>query len=199
MALVYWAVCVFARVAESAGFVATGVGGAAGQIWTALIVLASTACFFASPALQAACLRNAHYLVACYRVGNHVVRVLHLALLSDVERAREILRTRDMCAGPLHYVLIILYGVCHSFMLGDNLKFKYAFALLNVGPQLAMIHAFGADLGDFMAPISVWAASMLLADGTVFGIMRPLWLQAQRAARVDDLKARVVAERARET
>ena len=199
MALVYWAVCVFARVAESAGFVATGVGGAAGHIWTAVVVVASTACFFASPALQAACLRKLPYIGACYRAGNNLLRALHLAPLSDVERAREYLRVRDTCAAPLHYVLVILYGVCHSFMLGDNLKFEYAFALLNVGPQLAMLHAFGADLGDFMGPISVWAASMLVADGTVFGIMRPLWLQAQRAARVDDLKARVVAARARET
>jgi len=199
VALVYWAVCVFARVAESAGFVATGVGGAAGHIWTAVVVVASTACFFASPALQAACLRKLPYIAACYRAGNNLLRALHLAPLSDVERTREILRVRDTCAAPLHYVLVILYGVCHSFMLGDNLKFKYAFALLNVGPQLAMLHAFGADLGDFMGPISVWAASMLVADGTVFGIMRPLWLQAQRAARVDDLKARVVAARARET
>ena len=105
VALFYWALCVFSRVAESAGLKTNGAGGAAGQIYTVLVVLLSTAAvLFASPAFQAACLRNSPYVVALFRAGNHVVRALHLAQLSDDERARVFLRARATHDHPLHYV-----------------------------------------------------------------------------------------------
>ena len=71
-ALLLWAVVVVARVAESAKFIFTGTGGVLGLVWTAFLVVASIAALTASPAVQAACLRNAHYLAAGYLSLIHI-------------------------------------------------------------------------------------------------------------------------------
>ncbi|KAH8052700.1 hypothetical protein JL721_10820 [Aureococcus anophagefferens] len=202
-ALLLWAVVVFACVAESAGLIATGAGGAAGQIWTALVVVASTACFFASPASQAACLRNAHYLVACFTFGNHALRAPSHAALR--RRARTRARARASACHPLYYVLVAFQGICHSFITGGQFKlFQYGFAVVNVGLSLAVIRGAGADASDFLTPLVGWVLTVLLADGCFFVLVRPLWLESQRAAdrqleirvdRVRRARARIAAER----
>ncbi|KAH8045903.1 hypothetical protein JL722_13954 [Aureococcus anophagefferens] len=98
-----------------------------------------------------------------------------------------------------------LEGICHSFITGGQFKlFQYGFAVVNVGLSLAVIRGAGADASDFLTPLVGWVLTVLLADGCFFVLVRPLWLESQRAAdrqleirvdRVRRARARIAAER----
>ena len=125
--------------------------------------------------------------------------------LSDDERAHELSRARASACHPLYYVLVAFQGICHSFITGGQFKlFQYGFAVVNVGLSLAVIRGAGADASDFLTPLVGWVLTVLLADGCFFVLVRPRWLESQRAAdrqleirvdRVRRARARIAAER----
>ena len=81
-------VSVFARLAESANVLSSGLGvSLPGQLWTAIFVLCSSAAV-TEPSFRAACEARAHYLMAGYMLTNHLVRVVLLDALRGA-RARE--------------------------------------------------------------------------------------------------------------
>lgn len=188
--LFYWLVCVFARLAESANVLSSGLGvSLPGQLWTAIFVLCSSAAV-TEPSFRAACEARAHYLMAGYMLTNHLVRVVLLHSLSDDKRDVHVRRVYASMRTPLFYLFTVLIGFCLAFIGCGKPRFQAAFTAAHLALSFLVTRAAGADFGPQGPMWLAWAVTLCAANGLVYGVLKPLWLRSRRGAN-EALKCRV--------
>lgn len=188
--LFYWLVCVFARLAESANVLSSGLGvSLPGQLWTAIFVLCSSAAV-TEPSFRAACEARAHYLMAGYMLTNHLVRVVLLHSLSDDKRDVHVRRVYASMRTPLFYLFTVLIGFCLAFIGCGKPRFQAAFTAAHLALSFLVTRAAGAAFGPQGPMWLAWAITLCVANGLVYGVLKPLWLRSRRGAN-EALKCRV--------
>ena len=188
----WWLLCVVARLAESTNIVNSGLGNsAASQIWTAALVVSASVTATAPPPFQAACLERAHHISLAYTLVTHFVRLLRVYELSDAAREVEIrVVYASIRRSPIYYVLIVLQGFCVAFVCNGRLAFQALYVMLHLSISFAVTRAAGADFDEVAPSAFAWVVAVVAANGVVYGVLKPLWLRAQRGAN-EALKKRV--------
>ena len=85
--VLWWLLCVAARLAESTGVVESGLGtSATSRHFTAIFMIFSSGAATAGKRFQRACLDRTHLIALAYMLLTHVVRVVRIHGLSDGAR-----------------------------------------------------------------------------------------------------------------
>ena len=90
----------------------------------------------------------------------------------------------------LYYVFMFLLGFFLPLTCSGEVRFQSFFACVNVGSSLAVIRVAGGDPRRVSPQIAVWAAAILVSNGAIYGVLKPLWMRAQVSSD-DRLKRRV--------
>ena len=88
----------------------------------------------------------------------------------------------ECIAHPLYYVFMFLLGFFLPLTCSGEVRFQSFFACVNVGSSLAVIRVAGGDPRRVGPQIAVWAAAILVSNGAIYGVLKPLWMRAQARA-----------------
>ena len=186
----YWLLLSAARVAETAGRLSSGVGrGALGAAWTVACV-AFWLYVSLSRDVGRRIVDRAHVLVLVYISVNHALRLVYVYGLDEAAMEEERRKFYECISHPLYYVFMFLLGFFLPLTCSGEVRFQSFFACVNVGSSLAVIRVAGGDPRRVFPQIAVWAAAILVSNGAIYGVLKPLWMRAQVSSD-DRLKRRV--------
>ena len=90
----------------------------------------------------------------------------------------------------MYYAFCFLLGFFMPLTCSGEVKVQCLFVCENLGASLALIRIGGADPRRFTLQFSTWAAAVLVSNGAIYGVLKPLWMRAQVSSD-DRLKRRV--------
>ena len=193
----YWLLLSAARLAETIGQLRSGVGrGTFDLPWT--IACLAFWLFFAHASASGAVVSHrivdlSHFLVLTYMAVCHVLMLVYITGLSESQSAEERRNLYAYSAHPVYYAFCFLLGFFMPLTCSGEVKVQCLFVCENLGASLALIRIGGADPRRFTLQFSTWAAAVLVSNGAIYGVLKPLWMCAQARVPTSDarLKQRV--------